>query len=279
MGGVHSCSARRAGRGGRRPRASMRLWISDHYHPWNDEQGHSPLRLVGDRGDRSRPRPADHDRGHLPHHADPPRRRRAGGGNQRGPARGALRARVSAPARRSTSTSSATRWPEADERLDMLEESIEVIRASCGRAAQSAMRRPLSRRRTHASTTCPTHRPRSTSPGSGRRPRSSRPGRRRLLHDDAGRRAHRPLPIRGRDRSGASWREGAASARRAEAARHTAHRLWPNVGLPGELAQVLPTPTHFEQAGELVTELVRPALSRKRTSLVSTAPRRSRVCR
>ena len=37
-------------------------------------------------------------------------------------------------------------------------------------------------------------------------------------------------------------------------ARHTAHRLWPNVGLPGELAQVLPTPTHFEQAAELVTE-------------------------
>ena len=33
-----------------------------------------------------------------------------------------------------------------------------------------------------------------------------------------------------------------------------AHRTWPNEGLPGELAQVLPTPTHFEQAVELVTE-------------------------
>jgi G6PDH family F420-dependent oxidoreductase len=32
-----------------------------------------------------------------------------------------------------------------------------------------------------------------------------------------------------------------------------AHRLWPNAGLPGELAQVLPTPEHFEQATELVT--------------------------
>jgi hypothetical protein len=30
--------------------------------------------------------------------------------------------------------------------------------------------------------------------------------------------------------------------------------LWPNDGLPGELAQVLPTPEHFEQAAELVTE-------------------------
>ncbi|MGI5504965.1 TIGR03557 family F420-dependent LLM class oxidoreductase [Lentzea sp. CA-135723] len=33
----------------------------------------------------------------------------------------------------------------------------------------------------------------------------------------------------------------------------TAHRLWPNDGLPGELAQVLPTPRHFEQASQLVT--------------------------
>lgn len=34
----------------------------------------------------------------------------------------------------------------------------------------------------------------------------------------------------------------------------TAHRTWPNEGLPGELAQVLPTPVHFEQATQLVTE-------------------------
>jgi G6PDH family F420-dependent oxidoreductase len=37
-------------------------------------------------------------------------------------------------------------------------------------------------------------------------------------------------------------------------ARKTAHRLWANDGLPGELAQVLPTPQHFEQASQLVTE-------------------------
>jgi G6PDH family F420-dependent oxidoreductase len=33
----------------------------------------------------------------------------------------------------------------------------------------------------------------------------------------------------------------------------TAHRLWANSGLPGELAQVLPSPKHFEQASALVT--------------------------
>lgn len=32
-----------------------------------------------------------------------------------------------------------------------------------------------------------------------------------------------------------------------------AHRLWSTGGLPGELAQVLPSPRHFEQASQLVT--------------------------
>jgi G6PDH family F420-dependent oxidoreductase len=33
-----------------------------------------------------------------------------------------------------------------------------------------------------------------------------------------------------------------------------AHRLWSTSGLPGELAQVLPSPRHFEQGAQLVTE-------------------------
>ncbi|MCW3018476.1 MAG: luciferase-like protein, partial [Solirubrobacterales bacterium] len=37
-------------------------------------------------------------------------------------------------------------------------------------------------------------------------------------------------------------------------ARATAHRLWPNEQLPGELSQILPTPRHFEQACALVDE-------------------------
>jgi G6PDH family F420-dependent oxidoreductase len=37
-------------------------------------------------------------------------------------------------------------------------------------------------------------------------------------------------------------------------ARRTAHRLWANEALPGELPQVLPTPRHIEQASSLVTE-------------------------
>jgi G6PDH family F420-dependent oxidoreductase len=38
-----------------------------------------------------------------------------------------------------------------------------------------------------------------------------------------------------------------------EKAKETAYRLWPNDALPGELAQVLPTTRHIEQASELVT--------------------------
>lgn len=38
------------------------------------------------------------------------------------------------------------------------------------------------------------------------------------------------------------------------AARRTAHAVWPNVALPGELSQVLPQPAHFEQASQRVTE-------------------------
>jgi len=33
-----------------------------------------------------------------------------------------------------------------------------------------------------------------------------------------------------------------------------AHRLWANAGVPGELAQVLPSPKHFEQVSDLVTK-------------------------
>jgi G6PDH family F420-dependent oxidoreductase len=39
----------------------------------------------------------------------------------------------------------------------------------------------------------------------------------------------------------------------AEKAVATAHRMWPNTGVPGQLSQDLRTPAHFEQASEFVT--------------------------
>ena len=44
------------------------------------------------------------------------------------------------------------------------------------------------------------------------------------------------------------WADDEASARK------TAHEVWPTGALPGELSQELPTPAHFEQAAQLVTE-------------------------
>jgi G6PDH family F420-dependent oxidoreductase len=44
------------------------------------------------------------------------------------------------------------------------------------------------------------------------------------------------------------WAPDAADARR------TAHRLWPNDQIPGEAAQLLPLPRHFGQLSELITE-------------------------
>lgn len=40
----------------------------------------------------------------------------------------------------------------------------------------------------------------------------------------------------------------------ADQARKTMHRLWPNDGIPGEAAQLLPLPRHFSQLAELVSD-------------------------
>ena len=37
-------------------------------------------------------------------------------------------------------------------------------------------------------------------------------------------------------------------------ARKTMHRIWPNDSIPGEAAQLLPLPRHFEQLAQLITE-------------------------
>ena len=59
-----------------------------------------------------------------------------------------------------------------------------------------------------------------------------------------------------KDKSGGKTAQGGVKVAWAETEEEGvdhAHRLWANAGLPGELAQVLPSPQHFEQASELVT--------------------------
>jgi G6PDH family F420-dependent oxidoreductase len=43
-------------------------------------------------------------------------------------------------------------------------------------------------------------------------------------------------------------------ARDEREARETVHRIWPNAGVPGQLSQDLPTWMHFEEAAKIVTE-------------------------
>jgi hypothetical protein len=44
------------------------------------------------------------------------------------------------------------------------------------------------------------------------------------------------------------WAEDVASARK------TAHEVWPTAGIQGEASQELPSPKHFEQLAQMVTE-------------------------
>ena len=115
-------------------------------------------------------------------------------------------------------------------------------------------RRATTRSRTRASTTCRAEPPPILVSGFGPKAiRARGPDRRRLLHDLAGRGCDRPLPLRGRQGPGARGDQGLLLDDEDDARSRPSSALWPNEGLPGELAQVLPTPAHFEQACELVT--------------------------
>jgi G6PDH family F420-dependent oxidoreductase len=145
-------------------------------------------------------------------------------------------------------------WPEADVRLEMLEEAIEVIRRLW--RGQVVSHRGRHYRVRHARIyTLPSQPPPILMSGFG--PKSV---------DLAGRIGDGyvttiPDPdlisrFRAAGGEGKPIQAGTKvcyGADEAEA-RRTAHRIWPNEQLPGELAQVLPTPEHFEQASSLVTE-------------------------
>src|SRR3954471_9794658 len=103
------------------------LWISDHYHPWNDEQGHSSFvwSMIGALSQATRLK--------LTTAVTCPMLRI----HPAVIAQAAATSAVLLEGRFALGVGSGealnehilgTRWPEADERLEMLEESIEVIR-------------------------------------------------------------------------------------------------------------------------------------------------------
>ncbi len=230
------------------------LWISDHYHPWNDEQGHSPFvwSVIGGIAQAApemtlttavtcptiRIHPA------IIAQAAATSAIMLGGRFRLGVGSGeALNEHIL-----------GDHWPEADERLEMLEEAVEVIRLLWEGGARDHRGRHY--RVEHCRVyDLPEKPPEIIVSGFGSKavelaarigdgyctvgPDAESVNRFRE-------RAQRGTLVQGGLK--VCWAGDEAQARK------TVHRLWPNEALPGELAQILPTPEHFEQASELVTE-------------------------
>jgi G6PDH family F420-dependent oxidoreductase len=228
------------------------LWISDHYHPWGDEQGHSPLvwGVIGA----------------LSEAVDLPVTTAVTCPTVRlhpaVTAQAAATAAVQLNGRFALGVGSGEAlnehifgdaWPEADHRLEMLEEAVEVMRRLWkGQVTNHRGRHyTVDRARIY---TLPEHPPPVIVSGFG--PKAIELAARigdgfaTVMPDADSIKAYRDQGGRGPVQAGTKVCYGADEA---EAVK-TVHRIWPNEALPGELAQILPTPAHFEQACELVTE-------------------------
>ena len=230
------------------------LWISDHFHPWNDEQGESPFvwSLIGALSQVTsrmpvttavtcptvRIHPAVLAQATATSAAMLPGRFGFGVGSGE-----ALNEQIL-----------GDDWPEADVRLEMLEEAIEVIRKLW--SGEVVNHTGEHYRVRHARLyTRPSEPPPILVSGFG--PKSV----------DLAARVGDGYCITGPDTELISrFRSNGGEGKPVHAgtkvcygpdeaeARRTVHRIWPNEALPGELAQILPTPEHFEQATSLVTE-------------------------
>src|SRR3954468_10096013 len=227
------------------------LWISDHFHPWNDEQGQSPFvwSMIGAIGQATslpiltavtcptvRIHPA------IVAQAAATSALLVKGGFTLGVGTGeALNEHIL-----------GGNWPPAPIRMDMLEEAIEVMRALW-----------TGKMTNHHGTHYTVEQARLyTVPDqpvpvyvSGFGPRATE------LAANVGDGFINVKPdadavSQFRHASGgkpAIAGSKACYAATEDEARTIAHRLWGNEGLPGELAQLLPLPRHFEQASQLVT--------------------------
>jgi G6PDH family F420-dependent oxidoreductase len=227
------------------------LWISDHYHPWNDEQGHSAFvwSVIGALAEATS----------LPVTTGvtcPTVRIHPAVIAQAAATSGVLhRGRFQLGVGSGEALNEhilGDGWPEADVRLEMLQEAVEVIRMlwQGGDRSHHGRHYTVENARVYDL-------PDEPVPilVSGFGPKAI--GLAARIGD--GFCTTTPDP----DAIGLYRSEGGKGPVHAgakvcfmddeERALETVLRLWPNEGLPGELAQVLPTPAHFEQACELVT--------------------------
>jgi G6PDH family F420-dependent oxidoreductase len=228
------------------------LWISDHFHPWNDEQGQSPFvwSVIG----------AISQACNLPvtTAVTCPTYRI----NPVIIAQAAATSAVMLDGRFVLGLGSGEAlnehvlgdpWPSADVRLEQLEESIEVIRElwQGGFVNHRGRHYTVDTARIY---TLPDQPPPIYVSGFG--PQAVDLATR--VADGYITTSEDPdLLQRWRDGSGGKpaqvgkkvcWAEDEATGV------DIAHRLWANSGVPGELAQVLPSPRHFEQVSQLVTK-------------------------
>jgi G6PDH family F420-dependent oxidoreductase len=229
-----------------------RLWISDHYHPWNDQQGQSPFvwSVIGA----------------LSEAVDLPVTTAVTCPTVRiHPAviaQAAATAAVQLEGRFVLGVGSGEalnehilgdRWPQADVRLEMLEEAVEIIRElhRGGVVHHHGKHYTVEGARIYTLPDGPV-----PIYVSGFGPKATRLAG-RIGDGYAATMPSAELVSLFRDSGGGSkpTQAGfkACYARTSEEGLETAHRIWPNDQLPGELAQVLPQPRHFEQAAELVT--------------------------
>jgi len=230
------------------------LWISDHYHPWVEAQGQSPFvwSVIGGLSQVTqrvpvytavtcptmRIHPAILAQATATSATMLPRRFGFGVGSGE-----ALNEHIFGDA-----------WPSTDVRLEMLEEAIEVIRLlwEGGTKDHEGRHYTVENARIY---TLPEEPPPILVSGFG--PKATRlagrigDGYMNVAPDEELLSLFRSSG--GNDKPAHGAFKVCYGQDEAECVR-TAHRTWPNEGLPGELAQVIPTPTHFEQATQLVTE-------------------------
>ena len=231
-----------------------RLWISDHYHPWNDEQGQSAF-VWSVIGALAAATPGTH----VTTAVTCPTVRIHPAVIAQAAATSAvlLEGRFSLGVGTGEALNEhifGDAWPEAEVRREMLEEAIEVIRGlwEGGQYSHRGTHYTVQNARIY---TLPETPPDIIVSGFGPHAvdLAARIG-------DGFCAVMPDAELVDRFRSGGGGDKVVQGGTKvcygpdAGECIKTVHRLWPNEALEGELAQVLPTPPHFEQATALVTE-------------------------
>jgi G6PDH family F420-dependent oxidoreductase len=228
------------------------VWISDHYHPWNDRQGHSPFvwSVIGGIAATTRLR--------VTTAVTCPTVRI----HPAILAQAAATAALMLPGRFLFGVGSGenlnehvlgARWPRVEVRLEMLEEAVEVMRklwqgtltSHDGRFYQVENARIYS---------LPDEPPPVLMSALGEKSVSLAA---RIADGLVSTQPDRQSLERYAAEGGKGPRQGGLKVcwgRDEQAARKTAFELWPNNLLPGQLSQELALPSHFDQATQLVTE-------------------------